>query len=133
MRVEFRWLDRAGNLVRKGQKTTSPCVQKGPLANLEIGGITAQPGAAGTAVYVLSLRNGGSLTANNVAVELFVDGAAANVGHIVAIAPGETREVRITGPACKRRLRVVADPDDSIRELFESDNARNFDCPPVGG
>jgi hypothetical protein len=132
MRVEFRWLDSAGNLVRKAQKTTSPCVQKGPLANLEISAVSAQPGAAGTAVYLLSMRNGGGLAATDVAVELFVDGAATNVGHIDAIAPGQTREARFTGPLCKRSLRAVADPTDAVKERFESDNALQVKCPSPG-
>jgi subtilase family serine protease len=64
-------------------------------------------------------------------VELFVDGAATNVGHIDSIPAGETREVRFTGPICKRRLRAVADPADSVKETLESDNALTLSCPAL--
>jgi hypothetical protein len=130
-RVEFRWLDASGNLVRKAQKTTPACYQPGLLANLKVGSPSAQPGAGGTAVYIVPIQNPGALQATDVAVELFVDGAATNVGHIDSIPAGETREVRFTGPICKRRLRAVADPADSVKETLESDNALTLSCPAL--
>jgi hypothetical protein len=132
MRVEFRWFDAAGNLIRKAQKLTSPCTQPGDLPNLEVRAPSAQAGPGGTAVYIVPITNTGRETAHNVAVELFVDGAAANVGHIDAIAPGQTREARFTGPLCQRSVRAVADPTDAVKERFESDNALQIKCPPLG-
>jgi hypothetical protein len=133
MRVDFRWLDIAGNLLQKAQRLTPPCVQKGDLPNLKIGEPRAQAGPGGTAVYIVPVYNEGEVAGDNVAVELFVDGAATNVGHIDSIPPGQSREVRFTGPICKRRLRVVADPLNSLKEALESDNAINVDCPPLSG
>ncbi|MEA2443026.1 MAG: hypothetical protein QOJ12_318 [Thermoleophilales bacterium] len=132
MRVEYRWFDAAGNLIRKAQKVTSPCTQPGALPNLQVRAPTAQAGPGGTAVYIVPIANTGKETAHNIAVELFVDGAATNVGHIDAIAPGQTREARFTGPLCQRSLRAVADPTDAIKEQFESDNALQVKCPPSG-
>jgi hypothetical protein len=132
MRVEYRWFDAAGNLIRKAQKVTSPCTQPGALSNLQVRAPTAQAGPGGTAVYIVPIANTGKETAHNIAVELFVDGAATNVGHIDAIAPGQTREARFTGPLCQRSLRAVADPTDAIKEQFESDNALQVKCPPPG-
>lgn len=131
MRVEYRWLDSAGNLVRKTQRTSGPCRQPGALSNLRPGNPTASTGPEGTAVYVVPVRNEGKAAAQDVAVELYVDGAATNVGHIDSIAPGQTREVRFTGPVCKNGLRVVVDPSDSIKERVEADNTATAGCPPL--
>ena len=133
MRVEYRWLDAAGNLQRKARRTSAACRQQGLLANLRASVPTASTGPEGTSVYQVPVTNDGRATAQDVAVELYVDGAAANVGHIDALAPGETRQVRFTGPPCQRKLRIVVDPADSIKERLESDNVTVAPCPPPGG
>lgn len=127
--VDFRWLDADGNLLRKARRLSGACRQQGDLANLTVGTPTALPGPEGTAVYVVPVRNEGKATARDVSVELFVDGAAANVGQIDSVAPGEARDVRFSGPACKRNLRMVVDPGDTIKERLESDNASVARCP----
>jgi hypothetical protein len=132
MRVEFRWFDASGNLIRKAQKVTSACAQPGALPNLQVRAPMAQAGPGGTAVYIVPVVNTGRETARNVAVELFVDGAATNVSHIDAIAPGQTREARFTGPLCQRGVRAVADPTNALKERFESDNALQVKCPSPG-
>jgi hypothetical protein len=129
--IDFRWLDADGNLLRKARRLSGTCHQPGELANLKVGLPTAQPGPEGTAVYLVPVVNDGKAVAHDVAVELFVDGAAANVGHIDSVSPGETREVRFTGPACKRNLRAVVDPPDTIKERLESDNMTLVRCPPL--
>jgi hypothetical protein len=132
-RVEFRWLDADGNLQRKAQRTSGPCRQQGQLPNLRAAAPSAAAGPEGTAVYLVPVRNDGKAAAQDVAVELYVDGAATNVGHIDSVAPGETREVRFTGPACKRGLRVVVDPADSVKERVEADNVTVSPCPSAQG
>jgi hypothetical protein len=129
--VDFRWLDAEGNLLRKSKRLSGACRQQGDLANLKVGVPTALAGPEGTGVYVVPVRNDGKAIARDVSVELFVDGPSANVGHIDAIAPGETRDVRFTGPTCKHNLRMVVDPSDTIREQFESDNVLLVRCPPL--
>jgi hypothetical protein len=129
--VDFRWLDADGNLLRKSRRLSGACRQPGELANLKVGLPSILSGAEGTGTYDVPVINDGKVVAREVAVELFVDGAAANVGHIDSIEPGETRQVRLTGPACKQRLRIVVDPRDSVKERFESDNATSVRCPPL--
>jgi hypothetical protein len=129
--VDFRWLDVDGNLLRKARRVSGACRQQGELANLKVGVPSAAAGPEGTAVYVVPVVNDGKAIARDVAVELFVDGAAANVGHIDSVAPGETREVRFTGPSCKRSLRMVVDPPDTIKEQIESDNVTTTRCPAL--
>ena len=133
MRVDFRWRAANGTLLRRSRTVSSPCEQPGDLPNLRIGQIRAQAGTAGTTTYFLPVQNNGQITTGDFAVELFVDGAAANVVHVDAIEPGGTRDIRITGPACQRGLRAVADPGDSVKERFESDNVLKSPCPSTGG
>ena len=132
-RIDFRWLDSDGDLLRKRTRNTGACVQAGQLPNLLQGPISAVAGPEGTEVYVVRIQNSGKVAASGVAVELYVDGAAANVGHIDSVGPGETREVRFTGPVCKSNLRVVIDPSDTVKERIESDNATKAACPPRAG
>jgi hypothetical protein len=129
--VDFRWLDAEGNLLRKSRRLSGACRQPGELANLKVGAPTILPGPEGTAVYLVPVTNDGKVAARDVAVELFVDGGSTNTGHIDSVAPGETREVRFTGPTCKLRLRMVVDPRDSIKERLESDNVTTSRCPPL--
>jgi hypothetical protein len=129
--IDFRWLDKDGNLLRKSRRLSAACKQPGELANLTLGTPSALAGPEGTGVYVVPVKNDGKAIARDVAVELFVDGAATNVGHIDSVAPGETRDVRFTGPACKRGLRLVVDPGDQIKERLESDNVSVVRCPSL--
>ena len=129
VRVDYRWYDSDGNLLRKARRTSRDCRQPGELANLRPGLPTAGPGPEGTAAYVVPVRNTGRATATDVAVELAVDGAATDVRHIDSIVPGETREVNFTGPACKGGVRVVVDPSDSVKERRERDNVLKAACP----
>jgi subtilase family serine protease len=129
-KIDYRWLDAAGNLQRKATRETPVCMQTGDLPNLEALAVTMLSGpATNTAVYQLTVRNVGLAPATDVAVELYVDGAATDVGHIAALAAGEERKVRITGPVCKRVLRAVVDPSDTIHEMSEGDNTSKFPCP----
>jgi hypothetical protein len=129
--VDFRWLDADGNLLRKAKRLSGACRQQGDLANLKVLTPTALPGPEGTASYDVPVRNDGKVIARDVSVELFVDGAATNVSHIDSVAPGEVRSVRFTGPACKRNLRSVVDPGDTVKERLESDNVSVDRCPAL--
>jgi hypothetical protein len=129
-RIDYRWLDAAGNLLRKSSKLTPSCSQRGGLANLSVIGVGKLLGpVTDSSVYQVTVRNSGAAAASDVAVELYVDGAATDVGHIDSLGPGEERQVRITGPVCKRSLRAVVDPSDAVHETLEADNTSKFTCP----
>jgi hypothetical protein len=128
-KIEYRWLDKDGNLLRKAAAQTGVCHVKGDLANLVLGDIASGPGpVADTRIYKLTVRNIGKVAATDVPVELFVDGAATDIQHIDSLAPGESRQVSFRGPVCKRRLRAVVDPNDTIHEQSELDNEQIFSC-----
>ena len=129
-RVDFRWYDGDGNLLRKARRTSGACRQAGELANLKPGPPTAAAGPEGSAVYVVPVYNRGRADTADVDVELSVDGATINVGHIDSIPAGQRREVRLNGPPCKGGLRVVVDPSDAVKERRERDNILKVPCPP---
>jgi subtilase family serine protease len=66
--------------------------------------------------------------ADDVGVALSVDRADLDTATIDQLAAGESRVVSFTGPACRREVGVVVDPDNSIGERVESDNSRLFVC-----
>ena len=129
-RVDFRWYDADGDVLRKARRVSRTCRQSGRLANLRPGVPSVAPGPEGTALYVVPVGNRGRATANDVGVELSVDGAKTDVRHIEEIAPGATETVSIRGPVCQGGLRVVVDPSDTVKERRESDNILKAPCPP---
>jgi hypothetical protein len=130
--VEFRWLDANGRVTRAVRRRSGDCREIGQLPNLAITGVTARPGAAaGTEVYAISVLNDGTAPARLALVGIFVDGAQADVAQVTAIDPAETTVVHVTGPTCRRRIRVVVDRADVIHETTEDDNVLRSRCPAV--
>ena len=59
---------------------------------------------------------------------LTVDRAVLDTVTIDHLSAGDTRTVSFTGPACNHAVRVKVDPSNTIGELFEDDNNRQFSC-----
>jgi hypothetical protein len=128
--VQFRWLDSRGHVIKSIRRKSAECRQSGALPNLVITRVAGRPGeAAGTELYSIDVTNRGAATARSIFVDLLVDGAGADAAQIDKLDPGETTTVRITGPACKRRLRVVVDRLNTIHETNEDDNVVRPRCP----
>jgi subtilase family serine protease len=75
------------------------------------------------------VRNTGKTTLEDVDVSLKVDRAVLDTVTLSRLAAGDVRIVSFTGPACRRGVRVEADPQDAIGERTESDNSQLFTCP----
>jgi hypothetical protein len=130
--VEFRWVGKHRKTIKRVRRRSADCQQDGALPNLALSGVTARRGdARGTALYTVQVTNRGRGEARAMKVDLFVDGAAADAAQIDALAPGETKTVEITGPACRVRVRAVVDRRDAIPETTEDDNSRRSRCPPL--
>jgi hypothetical protein len=133
VQVQFRWIDSDGKTILRARRYSGVCDQPGQLPNLKVLGITARPGVVGgTEAYTVSVVNGGLATAERVAVQLVIDGATPDTTTVESLAPGEIRALHFTGPACRHRVRVVADPKDTIHEALERDNSSAGRCPPQG-
>jgi hypothetical protein len=129
MRVDYRWFSPEGELVRSMRRRSSPCHQYSALPNLRAKVLGHTPGAMpGVVRYVVRVKNDGNAAANDASVALVVDGDVVDTVGGVTLAAGERRTVTIRGPECDRLVEVRADPDDTIAESSEEDNADAVDC-----
>jgi CARDB protein len=133
MRVQFRWYDSNGNLLRKSVARSGVCRQPVPLPDLSISSITPAPGPSpNQTTYSISVLNDGSGEARDVSVSLKVDGAMVASSRIDLLPGNTSGVVQIVGPACSVALRAIADPDRSIPESDETDNALTVPCTRAG-
>jgi subtilase family serine protease len=61
-------------------------------------------------------------------VSLTVDGNTVDTLTIASLAPGERRSLAIRGPECRGVVRLEADPEKSIAESSDADNASELTC-----
>ncbi|MEA2386542.1 MAG: hypothetical protein QOJ22_716, partial [Thermoleophilaceae bacterium] len=130
VRVQYRWLDARGRTIARTKRTSGECRQQGSLPNLEITRLAARPGeTSGTSIYSIEVTNSGRGEARDVVIEPFIDGAAADAQRIDLIEPGKTKTVYVTGPTCKRAVRVSVDRAGTVNETNDDDNVLRFRCP----
>jgi hypothetical protein len=131
VRVQFRWYDAKGKLVRRGSRRSASCHQEGDLANLVVTYVDGEPvsGSPGVTRYVVRVVNRGSALADGVRVGLAVDGAKVDTVVVGALEPGEARSSFVNGPRCTGSVRAEADPADTVVEGSESDNVFAAPCP----
>ena len=130
--VSFRWYDASAKVIKHMRRRSPACKQPGLLANLRvtrIGGGRPVTGVPGQYRYAVTIINRGRVAAETFGLKLAVDGAAVDTRLVNALAPGESRRVMLTGPACMDNLTAVADPEDVVREVTEQDNELTVPCP----
>jgi hypothetical protein len=128
-RVQFRWLNLAGKVVREEERVSGTCVQDGALPNLVLGSIKFGQGSVeGTSVYIVQVGNTGEGDAKALTVSLFADGAHIDTRTVDSLKAGEFTTVRFTGPRCAR-LRALADRGATVPETVEEDNELKVRCP----
>jgi CARDB len=133
MRVQFRWYDSSGHVLRTSVTRSGVCRQPVPLPNLTIGSITPMPGAtADQRSYSVSVSNEGAGEARDVSVALKVDGTTVGSTRIDLLPAQTSGVVQIAGPVCSSGLRAIADSDRAIRETDETDNALMVPCTRAG-
>jgi len=72
--------------------------------------------------------NTGRAAAAAVPVSLTVDGNAVDTVTIASLGPGERRSLAVRGPECRHLVRLEADPEKSIAESSDADNASELSC-----
>ena len=130
--VSFRWYSADGKLVRRARRRSAACKQPGLLPNLRltrVGGGSPLAGVPGAYRYAVHVANRGPVATGRFGVSLAVDGGTLDTLTVTGLAPGESRRLIFSGPACKSGVRAVADPDDTVRELSERDNSFTAPCP----
>lgn len=134
MRVDFRWRDSRRRVLRSSQRSSRVCPPLSSLPNLRariFDATAAKP--RGVTRYRVRLQNRGRAAAASVPVTLTVDGAVADSVVVPALAPGQSVDVGLRGPDCASAVRVDADPDGTILETSEKDNAQQLTCARLPG
>jgi hypothetical protein len=128
-RVDFRWHDADGEVVRRAYRRSRLCSQAGPLPNLRARIVASAPTSTGGVTrYSVRVVNAGGAPADQVGVALDVDGSAVDTQTVPRLEAGEARLLDFRGPRCERSVRTAADPAGSVRESSEDDNAQSLTC-----
>jgi len=129
VRVDFRWYASDGSEVARAKRRSARCRQFVELPNLQtqLTGVT-QTKVSGVVRYKGTVTNTGKAAASAVQVRLTVDGKVVDTVTIPSLAPGEQRPLAIRGPECSRLVRLEADPEKSIAESSDADNASELTC-----
>jgi CARDB len=127
--VDFRWYRNDGSELARAHRRSSRCRQFVDLPNLttRLTGVTATK-VDGVVRYDALVTNTGKAAATAVPVRLTVDGKIVDTVTIASLAPGEQRSLAIRGPECDRLARLEADPEESIAESSDADNASELTC-----
>ena len=129
MRVQFRWYDAQGTLLRSAVARSGACHQPTPLPDLTVTSIGAAPGAtADQRNYSVTLANAGQGEVRDVDVALKVDGTVVGSSRVDLLPGEESIVVQIPGPPCALVVRAIADPDGIVRETDDDDNALSVPC-----
>jgi hypothetical protein len=129
VRVDFRWYASDGTEVARARRRSARCRQFVALPNLQtkLNGVTPTK-VHGVVRYEGVVMNTGRAAATAVPVSLTVDGNAVDTVTIASLAPGERRSLAVRGPECRRLVRLEADPEKSIAENSDADNASELTC-----
>lgn len=130
--VSFRWYAADGKSILRARRRSPACKQPGLLSDLRvrsIGGGRQVAGVPGAYRYAVNLVNRGQVAAGAFGVSLAVDGGTVDTLAVSALAPGESRSLLFSGPACRGTVTAVADPEDTVREVSERDNTLTSPCP----
>jgi hypothetical protein len=131
-RVRFRWLDVAGRVERRAQRSTRTCRQPDPRPDLRAGALTVAPGLGpGAATYLLTLTNTGRGAAGPFDVVLTESGMPEPPVRVDGLAAGESRVVSLPGPSCApgTTVRFVLDSGAAVDESDEADDVVDRLCP----
>jgi hypothetical protein len=129
VRVDFRWYADDGSVLTRAKRRSARCRQFVELPNLttQLTGITAT-NVDGVVRYDALVTNTGKAAAGNVPVRLTVDANVVDTVTVSSLAPGEQRSLAIRGPECRKLVRLEADPQKSIAESTDADNASELTC-----
>ncbi len=131
MTVEFRWVDRAGNVIRHAVRTSRSCSEQSPLAALQLDSITGSSGGPGASwdseTYDVDLTNSGLTDLNGAELVLAVDRDAPVRTELGPIVAGAKTTVELSGTICERRVRVFVVGRLVPRQAAVSSSG----CPPV--
>lgn len=129
-RVDFRWSDAAGRVVREETASTRPCREPDLRPDVTITAIdVGETTDEATSRYTVTVRNVGRSSASQVGVAATF---AARTRTVRRLLPGESSEVTFLGPVCvagEPGPTFFADPTNAIDEARETNNSLFATCP----
>jgi len=131
MLVRFRWSATDGTVIKRATRRSGVCRQPDLRPDLSVAGISTEPLSDGRTRYVVQVLNGGlSALLGTLRVGVIVDGLALTPQPFFGLGIGTIAELTFEGPACRPggTVRAVADPEDSLEEPGEADNALVLRC-----
>ena len=128
-RVDFRWYDADGDVVKRARRRSAACEQDGPLPNLKIQRVVERPtSVAGSSQYTVRVQNAGGATVPEALVRFSANGDAPVDKTGGPVNPGAVALVRFTLPTCRSGVEVWVDPTDAVPERTERDNHTTLAC-----
>jgi hypothetical protein len=129
MRVDYRWYDEDGKVVKRARKRSSSCPHPTALPNLRVRIVGVRHTAdEDTDRYYVKVMNFGQAPAENVPVTLSVDGVLGGSATVPLLYSKGSKVVSIRAPECEDYLEAAADPDELIAETSELDNTHQLAC-----
>ena len=127
-RVDFKWYDGDGEVIRRGRKRSGVCGMVPPGSNLQPRGVYLRPAGSGVR-YTVIVRNAGSIAAPASSLALSVDGYRPRVVTAPPIDAGDSVALAVPGRPCVERVRAVVDREQLVPEEDEGDNGLVRPCP----
>jgi hypothetical protein len=129
VRVDFRWYDEQGGLLRRERHRSGICPMAGPRPNLRVRVLRASATRApGVVRYVVRALNDGTAPADSVPVRLSVDHSEVNTKTLPLLSAGTASLLAFRGPECRRQVTARVDPRNEIAESSEADNVHTVAC-----
>jgi hypothetical protein len=129
MRVDYRWYDDDGEVVKRARKRSPSCPNPTALPNLRVRIVGVKKTSdEDSDRYFVKVMNLGPALAENVPVSLSVDGGTGGSATVPLIYAKSSRVVGIRAPECEGYLEAEADPDELIAETSELDNTHQLAC-----
>lgn len=131
-RVDFRWYSASGTELLRVQRRSPRCRQFLTLPNLTTQITRVAPtDVPGVTRYEALVTNTGQAAVASVPLRLSVDGDVVDTISF-PLGAGEARSVVIRGPQCQQLVRVEVDPEKTVAETSEGDNAHELNCFSLG-
>lgn len=133
--VRYRWLDGAGDAIRRARAVSRACRQPDLRPNLKPLGIAIVPGTqAGAVRFTIRIRNAGASPAAATQLSLAVDGQALAAEVVPPLRAFDTQAVPVAGPRCRPggTVAVTVDSTGAVEERNEADNVLSVPCPGAG-
>jgi hypothetical protein len=129
MRVDYRWYDDDGEVVRRARKRSPSCPAPKALPNLQVRIVGVRNTSdEDTDRYYVKVMNYGQALAQDVPVTLSVDGEMGGSATVPLLYAKGSKVVTIRAPECDRYLEAAVDPDELIAETSELDNTHQLAC-----